>query len=147
MNRLLNYGAILIAVFVGVAVMHLKQQVQERREEIRFIAEDIRRDREDIRVLEAEWALLSSPSVLQERSYKFLALMPLMPSQIVQDPNAVPMRRRGEKAEMDEGILLPVSKPRYRPVKYKKRNDNAGSGARVIRASSKTSRSKNGAGE
>ena len=115
MWRFLNYGAVILAVLVGVIVMHLKQQVKEQKEELQIIADDIRKDRETIRVLEAEWALLSSPTLLQDRSYRFLALMPVVPGQILDDPNAIPMRKRGVDADADDGVLLPVSKPRNRP--------------------------------
>ena len=112
MLRWLNIVAILAAVAVGIAVVQVKSAVKAQREAVEKIAETIRRDREAIRVLKAEWALLSSPELLQDRAYRFLALMPMQADQIVSSPDAIPMRRRGEDAADDAGVLKASAEPK-----------------------------------
>lgn len=106
MWRIINLGAIVVAVLTGLAVMQLKFAVRERRDAVEELADKIRDDKEHIRVLEAEWSLLASPELLEERSRRFLALMQVRPDQIVSDPLAIPMRRKGEEAEGETDALL-----------------------------------------
>ena len=106
MIRWLNIGAILLAFAVGLGVLQVKGMVKARTDRVEALAAEIRESREAIRVLRAEWALMSSPALLEERSKRFLALMELSPDQIITDPEAIPMRRRGEEAANDGGVLL-----------------------------------------
>jgi len=111
MRKFISTLAAITVLASGAAVLKLKVSVQEREEEIRALAQKIHDDQEAIRVLEAEWAYLTTPKSLQDRSVKFLALMPPKARQIIHDPVAVPYRPRGVDVEKgdDKGVLLPAS--------------------------------------
>lgn len=117
--RVINGLAILAAVFVGVSVVLLKNEVHERKASIRALKAEIREHQDAIRVLNAEWALLASPGLLQDRSMRFLALMPMRAEQIVESPAVVPFRRKGEVAPADRGILLKARAPKPKPSRSK----------------------------
>lgn len=109
MRKLVNTLAAVTAVASGVAVLQLKATVQTKKDDVKTLAQQIHEDREAIRVIEAEWAYLTTPRVLQERSIEFLALMPPLAKQIVSEPTAIPFRPKGVDAEADPGVLLPAS--------------------------------------
>ncbi len=97
-------------VLSGVAVFQIKFKVQEKAKEVEMLAEEILEHREAIRVLRAEWSYLTTPSALQDKSLKFLALMPPTAEQIVASPTSIPYRPEGAKAEEGKPILLPQPK-------------------------------------
>ena len=105
MRRVLPWIAAGLALIAGVAVMQLKFAVQEKADDVAALAQTIRRDREAIRVLDAEWTYLTSPARLQDQSLRFLALMPPKPEQIVGNPTVIPFRPRGLEAPSDPGVM------------------------------------------
>jgi len=122
MRKVVTYLAAATAMVSGAAVLQLKMTVQERTEEVRAIAQKIHSDEEAIRVLEAEWAYLTTPSVLQNRSIQFLALMPPRAKQILHDPVVIPFRPRGVDVEQKDAssVVLPVvAKPARKSAKKK----------------------------
>ena len=108
MRRLFTILVAITAIVAGAAVLQLKLAVQEKADEVKAIAAQIHEDREAIRVLEAEWAYLTNPRSLQDKSVRFLALMPPKAEQILEDPTVIPFRPRGVEAEEDPGVLLPT---------------------------------------
>jgi hypothetical protein len=108
MRRLFTILAAITAVIAGAAVLQLKLAVQEKADEVKAIAARIHEDREAIRVLEAEWAYVTNPRSLQDKSVRFLALMPPKAEQILEDPTVIPFRPRGVEAGEDPGVLLPA---------------------------------------
>ena len=108
MRRLFTILVAITAIIAGAAVLQLKLAVQERADKVKAIAAQIHEDREAIRVLEAEWAYLTNPRALQDKSVRFLALMPPKAEQILEDPTTIPFRPRGVEAEEDPGVLLPA---------------------------------------
>lgn len=108
MLRFLNIAALLIAVFVGVAVLQVKNAVKEKRAEIARLEAAIRNEQQALRILEAEVALLASPGLLEARSIDFLALMPLEPRQIIDSPDRIPLRPLGR--DVDVGLSGSVVK-------------------------------------
>lgn len=109
MRKIVTALAAVTAVASGVAVLQLKATVQTKTDAVKALARQIHEDQEAIRVIETEWAYLTTPSVLQERSIEFLALMPPRAKQIVSDPSAVPFRPKGVEVEGDPGVLLPAA--------------------------------------
>jgi len=95
----------------GAAVLQLKMAVQEKTEELRSIARQIHDDQDAIRVLEAEWAYLTTPRSLQDRSIQFLALMPPRAKQVLHDPVVIPFRPSGIDVDQKEagGVVLPAA--------------------------------------
>ena len=89
--------------------MQLKHAVQEQAEEVEAIAQQIHRDQESLRILDAEWAYLTSPRALQELSIEFLALMPPSPKQVVGSVSDIPLRRSKETVNGNASVLLPTA--------------------------------------
>lgn len=108
MRRMVTLFAAVTALASGAAVLQLKLAVQDKAAQVEALANQIYEDREAIRVLEAEWAYLTTPRALQEKSVKFLALMPPGADQVLEDPTPIPFRPRGIEAEADPGVLLPM---------------------------------------
>ena len=117
MRKIVTCLAAVTAIGAGAGVLQLKNTVQERTDEVRAIARQIHQDEEAIRVLEAEWAYLTAPSLLQDRSIQFLALMPPRAKQILHDPVAIPFRPKGVDVDQSAGdsVVLPAAvKPKQR---------------------------------
>ena len=109
MRRLFTVLAAITALLAGAAVLQLKLAVQEKADGLTALANKIHEDREAIRVLDAEWAYLTTPRALQEKSIRFLALMPPTAEQILETPDRIPFRPRGVEAGEDPGVLLPTA--------------------------------------
>jgi len=109
MRRMVTIMAAVTAIASGAAVLQLKLAVQNKAADVEALAAQIHRDREAIRVLEAEWAFLTTPRSLQDRSIRFLALMPPTAEQVITDPADIPFRPKGIEAEGDPGVLLPAA--------------------------------------
>ncbi len=97
--------------------MQLKHAVQEQAEDVEAIAQQIYRDKESLRILDAEWAYLTSPRALQELSIEFLALMPPSPKQVVGSVTDIPLRRSSEIVNSDTSVLLPTADKKSRTDK------------------------------
>lgn len=72
-----------LAVAIGCGLFLLKYQVQSLEDELAGLQRQIRTDREQIHVLEAEWAFLNAPSRLAELSQRLIGLEPLGAKDIV----------------------------------------------------------------
>jgi hypothetical protein len=111
MHKSITILAFAVAILSGFVVLQLKLSVQAQSETVETLARQIHRDREAIRVLEAEWAHLTTPSMLQDRSIRFMALMPPKAEQIVESPIEIPYRADQSKVvDPDAGVLLPPAK-------------------------------------
>lgn len=72
----------LILLVVSYGFYQLQYEVELRQDRAAALENQIAQDKADIKVLEAEWALLSRPKRLQQLSDRFLELAPIDPSQI-----------------------------------------------------------------
>jgi hypothetical protein len=72
--------SLLIAVSYGF--YQLQFQVEQRQDRATALEQQIKSDKENIKILQAEWALLASPKRLQQLSNRFLELAPIDPAQI-----------------------------------------------------------------
>ena len=126
MRKALTIIAAATAIASGAAVLQLKITVQNKVDNVKEIARQIKQDREAIRVLEAEWAYLTTPQVLQDRSVRFLALMPPRAKQIITDPSSIPFRPKGVDVEAGEGVLLPAAQKELKSNKEKKTKQTEG---------------------
>jgi hypothetical protein len=80
-----------IVVAVGYAMFQVKYEVMKQEQTLASINKHITDDREQIRVLDAEWTYLTRPARLQQLADRFLHLQGMSSAQIV-DLGAVPMR-------------------------------------------------------
>jgi len=95
-------------MIMGAVLLQTKFTVQEKARELRALAAQIHKDREAIRVLEAEWAYRTTPNKLQEQSLEYLAMAPVSPRQVVMSVRDVPRRANpDEPVEGSVGVLLP----------------------------------------
>ena len=108
MRNTITMLGVATAIAAGAGVLMLKLTVKEKEEHLQQLAQQIQDDQEAMRVMRAEWAYLTSPSKLQDKSVRFLALMPPSPKQVISDPAQIPLRPKGEEAEEDPGVLLPT---------------------------------------
>jgi hypothetical protein len=124
MRRYIPLLAAGVALLSGAAVLQLKYAVQEQSSQVKSIARQIHLDQEAIRVLKAEWSYKTTPSMLQDRSLRFLALMPPHSEQIIVSPGVIPFRLNvDDEVAPDPGVLLTTG-----PVKprAKKKRDSRG---------------------
>jgi hypothetical protein len=71
-----------LMVVVSYGFYQLQFQVEESQDKASALGRQIDLDEKTIKILQAEWALLSSPKRLQQLSNKFLELAPIDPAQI-----------------------------------------------------------------
>ena len=107
MRKAFTAFAAVSAMVSGAVVMKLKLAVQDQADVVKAIAYQIHDDREHIRVLNAEWAYLTSPHSLQEKSVSFLALMPPAPQQVIASLEDIPFRIKADAVDGDSNVLLP----------------------------------------
>jgi hypothetical protein len=80
-----------LVVAVGYAMFQVKYEVMQQEQTLAGINKQITVDREQIRVLDAEWTYLTRPARLQQLSDRFLHLQGMSSAQII-DLSAVPTR-------------------------------------------------------
>ena len=91
MVRLLNICVIAALVFAAGYVYDIKYQSTLRAERVAKLRHDIRRERDAIANLRAEWARLGSPGRIQTLAQRHLSLKPFQTSQLDTFDN-LPMR-------------------------------------------------------
>jgi cell division protein FtsL len=89
--RLLNLGVIAALVLAAVYVYDIKYQSTLRAERVAKLRHDIRRERDSIASLRAEWARLGNPRRIQALAQRHLQLKPFQTSQI-DSLDTLPMR-------------------------------------------------------
>ncbi|MEM7679797.1 MAG: hypothetical protein AAF182_02185 [Pseudomonadota bacterium] len=83
-----------IAVVAGGALLHISQMVQGKEEQLGRLEQRITAEQEAIRVLNAEWAYLNSPTRLEELSAEYLGLAAPDTNQMVLEPKVLPQKPR-----------------------------------------------------
>jgi len=69
---------LILAIFCGASLYHTSQRVHDGRAELNKMTQEIAREEESIRVLNAEWAYLNQPERLEKMAAEhFRALAPL----------------------------------------------------------------------
>ena len=106
MSRSLTVGALLLIAAVSIGLYQLSYMVRGLEGELIDLNRALRQDREAIQVLHAEWAYLSRPEALQQESDRYLHLVPLLPKQIITEPQIADLPDAGEFA-----VPLPLPRP------------------------------------
>lgn len=105
----------------------LKHKVEARRAQVMALERQIMQDSEALRVLEAEWAYLSSPQLVQDHSVRYLRLRPATPDQVVTSLTALPYRLDHHVLAAARGDdIQPVPLPRNKPVAPVRPQDEEG---------------------
>lgn len=79
--RLLNIGVIAALVLAAAYVYDIKYESTLRAERVAKLRHDIRRERDVIASLRAEWARLGNPRRIQSLAQRHLKLKPIEPTQ------------------------------------------------------------------
>jgi cell division protein FtsL len=80
--RYLNLFVIAALVIAAAYVYEIKFETTLQAERLAKLRSEIRRERDAIAVLRAEWAKLDSPARIQGLARRHLALQPIVPTQI-----------------------------------------------------------------
>jgi len=113
--RILAAGLVLAA---AAGLYGLKHRVEERRESVESLEQQILRDSEAIRVLKAERAYLTTPSSLESLAREYLTVRPVRAAQIAPSLAMLPFRGPGRP---DSGPLASARhgeslQPRVKPT-------------------------------
>lgn len=91
MNRLLTAAFIALTALVSVYMYFLAEEVRGLEGDLARLNRTLIEERENINVLEAEWAFVARPEVLQDKAQRHLALAPVRADQII-SLNQLPRR-------------------------------------------------------
>jgi hypothetical protein len=99
-----------VVVAVGYAMFQVKYEVMQQEQTLAGINKQIIEDREQIRVLNAEWSYLTRPSRIEELSVRFLHLNGMSSAQIL------PLGAVPERADAGAPLAaLPATAPAATP--------------------------------
>ena len=79
-------------ILIGYAMFQVKYEVLQQEQQLARLDHAILKDRESIRVLNAEWSYLSQPTRLDQLAKRYLALAPIGTAQLLSNLDALPMR-------------------------------------------------------
>lgn len=119
MSRSLTVIAVAVTAAISFGLYQLSYEVQHLEDELAELSRALVQERENIAVLQAEWAYLTRPEALQDRAQRLLDLQPVTPSQIV-DIGDLPTRQ--ERLKLDDGAAGAAGpdatppRPRPRPM-------------------------------
>ncbi len=102
-----------LAVFCATALYHTSQRVNDGRGEIARLEQNIAREEESLRVLNAEWSYLNKPARLEKLAAEHLKLVPMKARQFARfsDIDAPPPAPTPLAEKKEETIrLLPPKK-------------------------------------
>jgi hypothetical protein len=83
MMRIFNLLTIVVVFVAGFALYHMKFETQQLEDHADALNRQMMSDKAEIKVLNAEWAYLSSPPRLEELTARYLALKPASPKQML----------------------------------------------------------------
>lgn len=119
MSRSLTFIAVAVTAAISFGLYQLSYEVQHLEDELAELSRALVQERENIAVLQAEWAYLTRPEALQDRAQRLLDLQPVAPGQIV-DVGDLPTRQERLRPDDDPaGASEPIPalpRPRPRPV-------------------------------
>jgi hypothetical protein len=99
-----------IVVAVGYAMFQVKYEVMQQEQTLAGINKQIIADREQIRVLNAEWSYLARPARLEDLSARFLHLNGMSSAQIL-PLSAIPERADASAPLAASPAPAPAAKP------------------------------------
>lgn len=121
MNRIATSLVLLFIVASGVGLYQLKYKTIRLQQEVSALEASIVRDREAIRVLEAEWTYLTRPDRVALLSERYLALRPATAEQVIASLDLIDRRSEADVrlAQVDDfrasGIVMAKAPAAPRP--------------------------------
>lgn len=79
-------------ILIGYAMFQVKYEVLQQEQQLARLDHAILKDRESIRVLNAEWSYLSQPTRLDQLAKRYLTLAPIGTAQLLSNLDTLPMR-------------------------------------------------------
>lgn len=121
--RWYNILFVVLALTASIALYQMKYDNRDLRKKVAEIEREIAREEDAVKVLRAEWSLLTQPARIETLSEKYLNLQQLSPAQIWREKNLVdlPDARAISKEDADklqnllEGSLTTSTINRGRP--------------------------------
>lgn len=107
---------LIVAVGVAVGLYHVTYEAQKLEERLQQVRGAVKKEREALHVLEAEWSYLNRPARLARLAEEHLNMRPLSSGQIVSvtqlPPRVIhPIEPEAADAPTADGIPLPARKP------------------------------------
>ncbi|NBO18117.1 MAG: hypothetical protein EBV03_02625 [Proteobacteria bacterium] len=113
MMRLSNFVWMVVIVVAVFMLYKVKYQVQALQQEIAATSQQLRQEREALRVTSAEWAYLNRPERLQKLATKYLASTDVTVNQIA-EIEEIPFPSQS-MAALDNSGIKPVSLSALKP--------------------------------
>lgn len=126
MSRIFTLFGLVLVLAAGISLYQLKHRVEEKEARLLEMQGQMVRDKEAIRVLNAEWALLSSPDKLQAPGQKYLDLRPPEADQVLSSLSELPFRAPSQVdlessftalSEAGQPAVKTVPPPRQKPYR------------------------------
>jgi hypothetical protein len=115
MMRLLNLLVVGLLVLAAAYVYDIKFQTTLRAERIAKMRGDIRRERDAIAALRAEWATLENPARIQGLVHRHLQLGPMHPTQFDSLDNLPEREKQIVQPPPDDAIARMIENPDDNP--------------------------------
>jgi hypothetical protein len=110
MFRLATWGWLSVVVIAGFATYEVKYQVAQVDDELGRVNRSIDADRDQLRVLSAEWSYLNQPARLDQLRQRYLTLAPVTRTQLG-SLDQIPFRA----GEAPAGASTPAAQASARP--------------------------------
>lgn len=104
MNKLALFAWLAACAVTIWFAFHIKYKVQESKAELGIARAEMQRDREAIRVLEAEWSFLNQPSHLADLAERHLDFAPMLVEQVVHLGDIPPREVQANEAQDSDGL-------------------------------------------
>ena len=103
-QRTFNTLCLVVAVFSGIGMFLLKYHVVDQEKQLELLRQQIIRDKRELHLLRADWAVLTDPQHMRELIKK-TNLKPMQAKQIISPENLEdkPVLPRKENASLLEG--------------------------------------------
>lgn len=89
--RLSTIAIMGVAAATGFILFQTSQNVQRAEGRLRDMQQSLAREKESVRVLEAEWDYLNRPDRLEDLARQYLKIQPPLPEALVSDSSQVPV--------------------------------------------------------
>ncbi len=112
-GAIIKYTVVFVMVVAsGTMLMNVSHHVQRVERDIKLIDRKIAREKENIRVLKAEWAYLNNPSRLEELATNYVDLISPEAAQLISDMSVIPDN------DPQSTIFIPQRSPLHRDISY-----------------------------
>ena len=105
-----NFVIFALAALSGAILLHTSQSVQQAEDRLEILRSSVDREREQTRILKAEWESLNRPERLERLAKEFLDLVPPETDTFVDEASSLPeVPDELLNEESPQTVLQPVS--------------------------------------